>query len=260
MVVTPAVTSGGKARLALGDKRLAQVLGPTDHHSDDHREDTIMGTDIHMHVEAKLNLRGEDKPLWREVKRTTQIEAGWESKIELRNRWYPGRNYDEFAILADVRNGYAFAGHDTGDRFEPLSEPRGLPDDASFEVIVAAEDFGVDGHSHSWLTLNDLYGPEGYWDKTVKKRGVVTKEVAERFRQTSEPPDMWSAAVSGPGADQYEQIEWEIRYRDHAEHILSKLIPSLEDLIGFDQLGRIHAPWDQRLTPDDIRIVFWFDN
>ena len=43
------------------------------------------------------------------------------------------RNYDTFAVLADVRNGYGFAGCDTGDGFEPISEPKGFPSD--FEVI-----------------------------------------------------------------------------------------------------------------------------
>ena len=43
-----------------------------------------------------------------------------------------------FAILAGVRNGYGFAGCDTGDGFRPIAPPRGLPGDVSPEVAEEA--------------------------------------------------------------------------------------------------------------------------
>lgn len=45
------------------------------------------------------------------------------------------RNYDWFAILADVRNGRGFAGINTGDGFKVIAEPKGLPDDISNEGL-----------------------------------------------------------------------------------------------------------------------------
>ena len=44
---------------------------------------------------------------------------------------YGDRNYNLFAILANVRNGTAFAGCKTGEGFNPISNPKGVPSDAS---------------------------------------------------------------------------------------------------------------------------------
>jgi len=57
----------------------------------------------------------------------------WREKRR-RFEWYGDRNYNAFAILADVRNGYGFAGCDTGDGFVPISTPKGFPDDMCEEV------------------------------------------------------------------------------------------------------------------------------
>ena len=52
------------------------------------------------------------------------------------------RNYWAFAVLADVRNGYGFAGIDKGDPITPISEPRGLPEDLSDELRDQLKDVG----------------------------------------------------------------------------------------------------------------------
>lgn len=49
-----------------------------------------------------------------------------------------GRNYDTFAMLANVRNGRGFAGVKTGDGFPFIAEPRGLPDD--FQRVEPCDD------------------------------------------------------------------------------------------------------------------------
>ena len=98
-----------------------------------------MGCDIHAMIEGKYH--------W------TSIGAWhWQSCGEVRI----SRNYSLFAKLADVRN---------YDGIEPISKPR-------FEALAAlkesddercsdafrrwASDFGVDGHSHSYVTLDEL--------------------------------------------------------------------------------------------------------
>ena len=86
-----------------------------------------MGCDIHMYAE----IRKENK--WEKVGRI--FENPWYSEDREESEWntpltdepYDGRNYDLFAILADVRNGRGFAGCVTGDRFNPIAEPKGLP-------------------------------------------------------------------------------------------------------------------------------------
>ena len=109
-----------------------------------------MGCDIHMMIERKNNQRE-----WRRW-----INSG-DPDI--------GRNYALFAWLAGVRSGRQ--------DIEPLSKPRGVcyykseiqpcrtvhpaePDDYSDaccpEFVVLVNDWGPDGHSHSWLTLREL--------------------------------------------------------------------------------------------------------
>ena len=68
-----------------------------------------MGTDIHIVVEIYK-------------------DHGWHLTDIVPSQ---DRNYRAFAVLADVRNGYGFAGFSTGDAVIPISEPRGLPDDMS---------------------------------------------------------------------------------------------------------------------------------
>lgn len=59
-----------------------------------------------------------------------------------------GRDYELFAVFAGVRNDHY--------GITPISGPRGVSDDACYEFQAWSEYFGVDGHSHSWLTLTEL--------------------------------------------------------------------------------------------------------
>lgn len=83
-----------------------------------------MGCDIHVHVEVKIN----DK---------------WEhySAPEV------PRNYALFAKMAGVRN--------SGD-IEPISKPKGLPDDLTNTTKRDSLRCDESSHSHSWLDLNEL--------------------------------------------------------------------------------------------------------
>jgi hypothetical protein len=178
-----------------------------------------------------------------------------------------------------VRNGRGFAGCDTGDALQPISDPRGLPENVSDEVKKYAEQWGCDGHSHSFLSLGDLL--EYDWTQTVKNRGVVS--AVEYFRWTlwdrrnGDGPESHSGGVFGPnvtliteeemqdvidkarqafGSRQeieenlkemsfYCQVEWEQPYYKLASHFFSTVIPELL------KLSQEH---------DDVRLVFWFDN
>ena len=55
------------------------------------------------------------------------------------------RHYQLFAVLADVRNGYGFAGIPTGEVVTPIAKRRGLP-----------ADFAMDGDSHPIATLEHM--------------------------------------------------------------------------------------------------------
>lgn len=57
------------------------------------------------------------------------------------------RNYGVFAFLAGVRNYGAIV---------PISKPRGLPKDVSSWVEEEADRWASDGHSRSWLSIDEL--------------------------------------------------------------------------------------------------------
>lgn len=95
-----------------------------------------MGCDIHLHSEIKIN-----------------------------GRWHcygspnPHRNYRLFARMANVRN--------YGD-IVPIAEPRGLPSDVSVVVKFSADDYGTDGHSHSYLTSAEIAELEQWYEAEGK--------------------------------------------------------------------------------------------
>lgn len=80
-----------------------------------------MGCDIHGTIERKV----DDK--WVMVEPFPQDTRD--------------RNYVRFALLAGVRGDGPTA--------------RGIPDDVSVSTKLHIDDWGVDGHSHSWLPLNE---------------------------------------------------------------------------------------------------------
>jgi hypothetical protein len=138
-----------------------------------------MGCDIHMRAET----RGPDG--WRLV--GEEFKSLWGDGLTAEP--WDGRNYDLFSILADVRNGYGFAG---------VAPPKGTPDDCDPATRAFMESYDVDGHSHSWHTLRDLR--EYDWDgQSTVRYGVVEAEVFERCRELGTTPDGWSGGVSGPG-------------------------------------------------------------
>jgi hypothetical protein len=190
-------------------------------------------------------------------------------------RWkhplYIGRNYDLFAILADVRNGRGFAGVPTGGGFNPIADPKGIPEDASAGYRWEAERWDSDGHSHSYFTVRELLnynwkqstthegwvGPLNYllykekgqpesWCGMVSGREIrhvsnedMEKYISEKEIRLSEGPDKHEF-----GATIYTHVRWEVSYEACVDHFLETTLPALQ------QLG----------DPDEVRICFFFDN
>lgn len=90
-----------------------------------------MGCDIHMHVECKHD------GVWKR------------HNVEI----YKGRNYELFGILAGVR------GNST-----PISYPKGLPVDVSYEVMQGHDLWGWGNHSASWLTFDEIWSSRFDYD------------------------------------------------------------------------------------------------
>lgn len=163
-----------------------------------------MGCDIHICLEVKKNGKWEplvrmihnkeynSKRYQRKVKNGEHIFE-WE-KPEIAERIGDGRNYSLFAILADVRNGRGFAGLKTGKGFLPIAFPKGIPEDAHSDTREFLESFDMDGHSHSWHTLRDLY--EYDWDMVTVRHGTVSAVQYAVFKINGRP-NSWCVAVSG---------------------------------------------------------------
>jgi hypothetical protein len=175
------------------------------------------------------------------------------------------RNYDWFAVLADVRNGRGFAGMMTGRGFAVIAEPKGVPYDACPEWIENVKEWGVDMHSHSWLTLEDFDGFD--WNQSTEKTGVLSLEQYEELREKNEHPTEWDVGISGQGivivsmnkADRYldgkeeipegqrtyVQYEWSVNYAQWFDYKIKNTIEPLRKL---------------KEKYEDARIVFGFDN
>jgi hypothetical protein len=103
-----------------------------------------------------------------------------------------------------------------------IAEPRGIPDDVSPEVLGEYDEWGVDAHTPTWLTAAELLAYD--YDAVFWDRRVTK---------------------NGNGAALAEEGEGEDR--------------TLRDLLGtgyfgdLDQLAKLGMP-------DDVRVVFWFDN
>ncbi len=83
-----------------------------------------MGCDIHAHMEIKWD--GE----WL-----------YYAPVNIR------RNYPLFARMARMGRCY---------NIRPIAENRGLPEDVSKMALIHSDNWEQDGHSHSWLSLEEL--------------------------------------------------------------------------------------------------------
>lgn len=224
-----------------------------------------MGTDITMYAEVRRNKQ------WAKVgkvfKNTYYLadrpETEWNTPLT--DHPYDDRNYDLFAILADVRNGHGFAGCRTSKGFNPIAEPKGLPDDITPEVAEMLDDWG---YGYSWFTLKELKDYD--WNQTAIHVGVLTEEQYKEMKETGEHPKSWCGGCSGRdivtvdsstmdkilnktmdrnlNIRYYVQTEFPAQtYKDCCWTFVEKTIPALEALVPEDG------------TDEDVRILFCFD-
>lgn len=141
-----------------------------------------MGTDIHPYAEHKLD--GET----------------WKRMIVSIPRY---RNYAAFALLANVRNGFGFAGVPTHEAVVPIAEPRGFPPDTSLKDNSDSENIDWRGpnyisfgyHDFSWVTLEELKRIN--FDAPLTEQGYVDPETAVKL-DTGEikVPKSWCGGTS----------------------------------------------------------------
>lgn len=192
-----------------------------------------MGTDIHLQVEVR------DEDGWKISPRKPFKIYGdegfsWDEDPS-------GRHYDLFAFLADVRNGYGFAGVVRGSKIDPQFSGRGLPKDyadpkrnfndedeedeaegtSSHKLLSDSEhvntsgappkkrpsteytggDFWLGDHSFTYATLEELQ--ECNWNVLFKSTGYVGLVDYLEFKKNG-MPNSWCGDVSGLGIKKFE--------------------------------------------------------
>lgn len=131
-----------------------------------------MGCDIHCRFE-RLNPNGT----WESVVNTRPTEEDlkyhkWECDdaraMGLPDppvyKRYRGRNYRLFAMLADVRNDGSIT---------PIAPThRGVPSDASTEYQRLVAQWEGDGHSHTWVTMEEVF--DQTWHRRILNENDYT--------------------------------------------------------------------------------------
>jgi hypothetical protein len=222
-----------------------------------------MGCDIHPAIEYRESEVGPWKALL--AKDPYFGKREWHDK-EYTASLDIGRDYDLFAILGNVRNNRGFAGEKTGERFAPMSDCRGVPDDISPE----ARDVLSNEHSATWVTLAEILAYD--WDRTSTHRGCVNPAEFAKWDRTKNRPDSWSGGVAGRGvrivsndemrqaiADDpalkddgglfcksglYTWIEWESTYSRDGDQLWHRALPKMLNL------GRSYGLENVRLVMD----------
>lgn len=236
-----------------------------------------MGCDIHLYVEkrenekwvalyganpriksceenAKAALESDDaknQKYWQ--KQVDELKA--ESPTVLEGWLYDEKNYNLYAILANVRNDYDIM---------PIKFPRGLPDDVSKEIYD--ENFESGGHNVSYYTFQELMDYD--WENhTVENEAWVDERTYKSFKETGNPFPC-CGDVSGKDIEKvlnkkmnkilkskypweqdkqfYTPIKWAEKHSDIGGYFLDNLNKFILD----NRIGNLN----------DYRIVFWFDS
>lgn len=269
-----------------------------------------MGCDIHLWVEARKSPRHAWHPAF------PQAACPWCSDGRPRHAWHPwcsdgrvtggadgkcywcggtkfqstydGRNYNLFAMLANVRNGTGFAGVKTGDGYEPIHEQRGYPEDMSKELRKHIDNFDYEenekveprkrlsspgDHSESWATLAELQAYFAANEKRdAKHQGVIALGQYTQW-EGGLPEGGWSGGVSGPKVriltPAEAKVEVEKRppkaYETRGDgHIDGRFVRVTWTSTYADDAGRFvteFMPACAKLgEPENVRMIYGFDS
>jgi len=256
-----------------------------------------MGCDIHFYVEKKQDGRWVSADEWEPSPDYVPGEGDREREIRYSRRFYSGRNYGLFAILAGVRNYWGI---------NPIAEPRGVPDDVSDETLgeyatecdeqqatkwiskgyskrlrngqVSCPDW----HSASWFTLEELLAFD--WTQTVtcktRVNGPQYEEWQSFLEYADEPgPKQEYSPISLAGLERGELkdvsreeldrlVKAAMSDRATCQDELEKLKDTYAEVEWQEPYHQFASKfWSNTIPrmlrlggPKDVRCVFWFDN
>jgi len=215
-----------------------------------------MGTDIHLQIEVKINGG------WKWINSYLPLGICKWAYIPLDTN----RNYYLFSMLANVRN---------GDMFEPISEPKGLPEDISDELYDYYYKGNLGDHSYSYLNAKEL---KDYFERTKNKiateEGYVNIQNYKEFKLNGEP-NSYCGGVGGTNVEiiSNEKMEEIIKNNiesDKSYYTLVSWNKKYVDFIGWDVYWKysnlndfkefIYVDGKPKCVIEDVRIVFGFDS
>jgi hypothetical protein len=205
-----------------------------------------MGCDIHLYCEVKEKINDVEQWFncdhWQYNKWFIADKESEEEELEC-IPIYRARNYELFALLADVRN--------NGD-IEPMAYPKGVPPDVSEVTKKQIVRWDSDGHSHSYFTYNELlFHRDIVKKKTHKYSGYVSLDCAERLDKGESYPDTWLEK------EHYGWIyrEWECSY---VYQYLDELIDKAKERMKQEFWINDNSEYERH--GHEFRFVFFFDN
>jgi hypothetical protein len=192
----------------------------------------FMGCDIHAYAE-KLEKNGKWKMIhdFPNSNYRENSEYSWE-KYPTTEELYDERDYEFFSLLADVRN---------HDNIVPISQSKGIPEDIGKEVGKIIKEWGEDGHSHSYFTLEELKGIP---------KDIISQEIFDNSLILGKDEDGNITEVcrgtNGKHLGAVGKRKLFSTFKDE-KNPLFEIIEKLESKKG-------------KLKDDEIRMVFFFDN
>jgi hypothetical protein len=200
-----------------------------------------MGCDIHLKLQRFINNNWETIPL---------PERDWNVPYEERAPDPRSRNYNVFAFLADVRNGYGFAGVETHKEITPQFPHRGLPDGIDPNPFSDNEDESYNNwlgdHSFTWATIAELKAAP--WNAEFHAHGVISELEFKSRRAaniTNEPDGGWAGAVLGKGLVTIDENDY-----DQTRHTIHAAVPEDKCYV------RAHWTWQPLI---DCQFKRWLD-
>lgn len=236
-----------------------------------------MGCDIHFYVERRVD------GVWTPADTWYEVYEGEGLNVPYDKQYYTDRDYELFGILAGVRRPQSA---------QPVAH-EGVPEDACPEYKALVERWECDGHTHSYMTLADIFAYD--WTQEAKFEGWITLGEWVRVRDSEDGPEMYCGGIGGVSIrhhsmEHFEEAwstvcsefnlkpdskpRWTVNPNNNADPHVARM----KELLGGGE-PYCHYKWSvpyyksarrfwsdviPRLlrlgAPEDVRCVFFFDN
>ena len=197
-----------------------------------------MGCDIHICTEINKKGVWVNSDDWKYNPYYEVVNTDGVQEYTL-NSIYNTRNYNLFALLAGVRN-YS--------NVTPIAEPKGIPEDVHHITKQEYDMWGLDAHTPSWFTLEEIKQAKTD-NPTTLYSGMVSPDELKVI-ENGNMPRTWCQETTIPD---YTYVEW-----THRNTEFDELITQLE-LIKRDAFW-LYGDEEHTDLDSKVRIVFWFDN